>query len=106
MANANNEYESFMPYPDKWLQPDGSITTRDGTVIVGANESGAAMYDSFAPIPNKTILPDGSIGTFPSGGGGGGDFPPLPLPKALGTYNLQYQVTDEGVVSWIWGKVL
>jgi hypothetical protein len=103
MANANNEYESFMPYPDKWLQPDGSITTRDGTVIVGANESGAAMYDSFAPLPNKSLNPDGTIGTLPLGGG---DFPPIPLPKSLGTYNLQCQVTDEGVVSWTWGKVL
>jgi hypothetical protein len=103
MALSNNEYPSFTPFPDKWLQPDGSITTHDGTIIEPPSDAGAEAYKSFSPLPNKTILPDGSIGTFQSGGG---SFPPIPEPKALGTYNLQCQVSNEGVVTWRWGKVL
>jgi hypothetical protein len=99
-----NAYESFAPYPDKWLQPDGSITTHDGTVVETASAEGAESYKSYTPIPNKVLLPDGSIGTF--SGGGGGNFPPIPLPKALGTYNLQVQVSDEGAVTWVWGKIV
>jgi hypothetical protein len=99
-----NEYSSYTPFPDKWLQPDGSITTHDGTVVEAPSPEGAEAYKAFSPIPNKTLLPDGTIGTFSSGGGG--TFPPIPVPRTLGTYNLKVQVSDEGVVSYIWGKVL
>jgi hypothetical protein len=103
MPQPANEYVTFSPHPDKWLQPDGSITTHDGTVVEPPNTPGAELYKSYAPQPNKTILPDGTIGTFSSGGT---QFPPIPEPKALGSYNLQIQVDNAGVVTWIWGKVV
>lgn len=53
------------PIPNKYLQPDGSITTLDGTRVAPADPTRAQQYLQSDPIVNKCVNPDGTIGTLP-----------------------------------------
>jgi hypothetical protein len=64
-------YDNASPIPNKWLQPDGSITTFDGTIVIqAANQPGVNYYNAQSPIPNKTLNPNNSVTTFPQAGAG------------------------------------
>lgn len=56
-------YQNADPQPDKYLQPDGSITTSDGTQVSPPSAAGAMRYQQADPIVNKYLQPDGSITT-------------------------------------------
>ena len=70
----DEQYESYSPSINGLLNPDGSITTLDGTVVSPASEEGAQRYRQSAPQVNKFINPDGSLNTLDeiSGNGGSG----------------------------------
>jgi hypothetical protein len=61
-------YETSNPMADKLLQPDGSMTTRSGTVVGAASPAGAQRYLQANPIADKWLNPDGSISTNPAAG--------------------------------------
>jgi hypothetical protein len=62
-------YANADPIPDKYLQPDGSISTLDGTPISPANAEGAQRWLQADPIVNKWLNPDGTISSMPLTGG-------------------------------------
>jgi len=101
-------YESKSPAANKMLNPDGSVTTFNGAVIVGANAGGAAQYESMSPRANKFLNPDGSIATLDqitgdgSGGGGCADIDKIEsrvttLEETIGVLNQTLQAVLEGV---------
>lgn len=69
----NETFDSYQPTANALLQPDGSTTTFDGTIITASSEAGVEDYERRAPIVNKFINPDGSIKTLDeiTGGEGG-----------------------------------
>jgi len=67
------KYELGGPRANKYLQPDGSITTKSGTVILPPDLERAKKYELAGARVNKWLMPDGSITTDPGGGGGVGE---------------------------------
>jgi hypothetical protein len=59
-------YENADPIPNKTLNPDGSISTLDGTLVSPANAEGAQRWLLADPIPNKWLNPDGTITSTPT----------------------------------------
>lgn len=59
-------YINEIPIANKLLNPDGSITTLDGTTLYPADEQRAVLWEQAAYIPNKALNPDGSITVLPS----------------------------------------
>lgn len=57
-------YEMSKSLPNKWLNPDGSITDGQGNIISPASESGKAVYNSSKSIVNKFIDVDGESKTY------------------------------------------
>lgn len=57
-------YEMSKSLPNKWLNPDGSITDGQGNIITPASESGKAVYDSTRSLVNKFVDTDGEIKTY------------------------------------------
>lgn len=50
--------------PNKWLNPDGSVTDGQGNIITPANEAGAFMYQNSKSVVNKFVDIDGETKTF------------------------------------------
>jgi hypothetical protein len=94
-----NEYSSYAPHPNKFLQPDGSITTSDGTVIEEGSAVGQQAYNAMSPLPNKVINPDGSISVFPQNGGGG--FVPNQIPGFQLGVNKYLSYDANGAAIWV-----
>lgn len=57
-------YELSKSLPNKWLNPDGSITDGQGNIITPANEAGQAVYKSSKSIINKFTDVDGETKTY------------------------------------------
>ena len=67
-------YEEMSATADKWLKPDGSVTTMAGDIILPADPERAEAYQGMSPSAAKWLLPDGSIvSDLPASGGGGGE---------------------------------
>ena len=56
-------YEMSKSLPNKWLNPDGSITDGQGNIISPASETGKAVYKSSKSFVNKYIDTDGETKT-------------------------------------------
>lgn len=84
-------YGDYTPSANKFLLPDGSITTFDGVEVLPANAVRADLYSKRAPAVAKWLLPDGSV---VSG---------LPVVITLQppTDYIQFDLTPEGVPSEI-----
>ena len=54
-------YSSEPATPNKYLNPDGSITTRDGTVVASANAAGVVAYQQASCVADTVLNPDGTI---------------------------------------------
>src|SRR5699024_3806385 len=54
-------YEMSKSLPNKWLNPDGSITDGQGNIISPASETGKAVYKSSKSFVNKFVDTDGEI---------------------------------------------
>jgi hypothetical protein len=63
-----NTYPNADPIANKYLQPDGSIATADGTQVSPPSAEGAQKYLQSDAIANKWLQPDGSITTLPDAG--------------------------------------
>lgn len=57
-------YELSKALPNKWLNPDGSITDNKGNVIVPSSESMIRVYNNSKAIVNKFVDSDGSTKTY------------------------------------------
>ena len=57
-------YELSKALPNKWLNPDGSITDGQGNIISPANEANAIVYQNSKSVINKFIDVDGDTKTF------------------------------------------
>lgn len=57
-------YELSTALPNKWLNPDGSITDGQGNIITPATESGKAVYETSKSLVNKFVDTDGEIKTY------------------------------------------
>ena len=57
-------YELSKALPNKWLNPDGSITDGQGNIISPANEANAIVYQNSKSVINKFIDIDGDTKTF------------------------------------------
>lgn len=57
-------YELSKALPNKWLNPDGSITDGQGNIISPANEANAIVYQNSKSVINKFIDVDGNTKTF------------------------------------------
>lgn len=57
-------YELSKALPNKWLNPDGSITDNQGNVIVPASESMVQVYRNSKAIVNKFTDVDGETKTY------------------------------------------
>ena len=57
-------YEMSKSLPNKWLNPDGSITDGQGNIISPASEIGKAVYKSSKSFVNKFVDTDGEIKTY------------------------------------------
>lgn len=60
----NLAYELSKALPNKWLNPDGSITDGQGNIITPANETGALLYTNSKSVVNKVIDTDGEVKTY------------------------------------------
>lgn len=77
----DTRYELQHTEADKLLQPDGSIVTRSGALVAGADVARAAIYNRHSPKADKLLQPDGTVltrsqingGSVVSGGSGGAD---------------------------------
>lgn len=66
-------YTNSIPIPDKYLMPDGSITTWSGETVSGPDANRASIYIRAPYQIAKWLLPDGSIvAALPFSGGTGG----------------------------------
>lgn len=61
---ADLSYELSKSLPNKWLNPDGSITDGQGNIIVPANSSNMLVYKNSKAIINKFVDTDGDIKTY------------------------------------------
>ena len=119
------DYETFSPTADKWLQPDGSVTTSAGALILPADPDRAAEYDSRMPRAAKWLMPDGSVTASPSGGGGSAQplsepipgkdvkgsasgFPDYANTKTIynGINDQTFTATEDGYVGFSWGNTI
>ena len=57
-------YELSKALPNKWLNPDGSITDGQGNIISPATTTMAAVYKTSKSIVNKFIDVDGETKTY------------------------------------------
>ena len=57
-------YELSKALPNKWLNPDGSITDGQGNIISPANEANAIVYKNSKSVINKFIDIDGETKTY------------------------------------------
>ncbi len=57
-------YELSKALPNKWLNPDGSITDGQGNIISPANEANAIVYKNSKSVINKFIDIDGDTKTY------------------------------------------
>ena len=57
-------YELSKALPNKWLNPDGSITDGQGNIISPANEANAVVYQNSKSVINKFIDIDGNTKTY------------------------------------------
>lgn len=57
-------YELSKALPNKWLNPDGSITDGQGNIISPASEANAIVYQNSKSVINKFIDIDGQTKTF------------------------------------------
>lgn len=57
-------YELSKALPNKWLNPDGSITDGQGNIISPASETNAIVYQNSKSVINKFIDIDGQTKTF------------------------------------------
>ena len=57
-------YELSKALPNKWLNPDGSITDGQGNIISPASEANAIVYQNSKSVINKFIDIDGDTKTF------------------------------------------
>ena len=62
------------PAADKYLNPDGSVTTMAGEIIIPADPERAKEYDNRVAAAAKYLLPNGSVvsGLPVTGGGDSG----------------------------------
>lgn len=61
---ADLSYELSKALPNKWLNPDGSITDGQGNIITPANKSNMLVYENSKAIINKFVDTDGEIKTY------------------------------------------
>ena len=79
--------ENILFKADKLLEPDGSVITRGGEIVLPPNEERAMQYISMSPEADKLLQMDGSIKTRSELGGTGGkytrpnDWIEHPIPK-------------------------
>ena len=57
-------YELSKALPNKWLNPDGSITDGQGNIISPASEANAIVYQNSKSVINKFIDIDGNTKTY------------------------------------------
>lgn len=57
-------YELSKALPNKWLNPDGSITDFQGNIISPANEINAEVYSKSKAMANKFITETGDAKTY------------------------------------------
>lgn len=57
-------YELSKALPNKWLNPDGSITDGQGNIISPANEANAIVYQNSKSVINKFVDIDGETKTY------------------------------------------
>lgn len=57
-------YELSKSLPNKWLNPDGSITDGQGNIITPANEANVIVYKNSKSIVNKFVDIDGETKTY------------------------------------------
>jgi hypothetical protein len=57
-------YELSKSLPNKWLNPDGSITDGQGNIITPANEANALVYKNSRSMVNKFVDIDGESKTL------------------------------------------
>jgi len=57
-------YEMSKSLPNKWLNPDGSITDGQGNIIQPASESGRQVYNTSKSFVNKFVDTDGETKTY------------------------------------------
>lgn len=57
-------YELSKSLPNKWLNPDGSVTDGKGNIITPANSAGALIYENSKSVVNKFVDVDGKTKTF------------------------------------------
>ena len=57
-------YELSKALPNKWLNPDGSITDGQGNIISPASEANAIVYQNSKSVINKFIDIDGETKTY------------------------------------------
>lgn len=57
-------YESSKALPNKWLNPDGSITDFQGNIISPASEINAEVYSKSKAIANRFITEAGDAKTY------------------------------------------
>lgn len=62
--STNLAYELSKSLPNKWLNPDGSVTDGQGNIITPANEAGAFMYQNSKSVVNKFVDVDGQSKTY------------------------------------------
>ena len=60
----DQSYELSKALPNKWLNPDGSITDGQGNIISPATTTMAAVYKTSKSIVNKFIDVDGETKTY------------------------------------------
>lgn len=57
-------YELSKALPNKWLNPDGSITDGQGNIVSPATNEMASVYKTSKSIVNKFIDTDGELKTY------------------------------------------
>ena len=62
--STSDAYELSKALPNKWLNPDGSITDGQGNIISPANEANAIVYQNSKSVINKFIDVDGNTKTY------------------------------------------
>lgn len=60
----SDAYELSKALPNKWLNPDGSITDGQGNIISPASEANAIVYKNSKSVTNKFIDIDGNTKTY------------------------------------------
>ena len=64
-------YAEMAPAADKLLQPDGSVVTASGTLVLPPDAERAGQYEAMSPAAAKFLLPDGTVVAEMPGAGGG-----------------------------------